>query len=208
MQSRYHVQIIEAVTTRSFSQRAVQAVIKANLGQDSLQGLIGHPEYHFDDSAFEKGWDYVNKQRKMLFESLREPKNPNLAWAAFGRLSHALQDFYAHSNYVSLWLHKVGGSKESGSIDPLDKTILTHPGLRSGKAYIPWDVFTFIPFIGKYFALLMPDDSHARMNLDSPERGPMFHFAYAAALQSTELELKEITSGLDAEFQKMFFDRS
>lgn len=207
MQSRYHVQIIKDVTSSGFSQRAVRAVVKGNLGQDSLKGQIGHPEYHFDDSAFEKGWTYVGEQRKFLMQSLREAKNPELAWAAFGRLSHALQDFYAHSNYVSLWLKKVGGNKDPESIDPIDKTILTHPDLLSGKSYIPWDVFTFIPFIGKYFSLLMPDVSHARMNLDSPERGPLFHFAYAAALKRTQVELKDITSRLEAESQKLFFDR-
>ncbi len=104
MLTTYH----RAITTQAlggfFSPPALESIIFANLGQDHwLYGQIGHPEYHFDQNAFPAGWAYIERNR-MIFRSSLEAGGNALAHQALGRLTHAAQDFYAHSNYVTLWL--------------------------------------------------------------------------------------------------------
>ena len=85
------------------SPRALEMMIKANLNQDNLLGQIGHDEYHFDNNAFEKSYAYIEEQRALTVSSLIAKDAP-AAWSAFGRLTHTAQDFYAHTNYIDLWL--------------------------------------------------------------------------------------------------------
>lgn len=56
MLTQYHIEICQGALVSKFSGRALSTIIEANIAQDDLPGQIGHPEYHFDDSAFEL-WD-------------------------------------------------------------------------------------------------------------------------------------------------------
>ena len=60
--------------------------------------------------------------------------------------------------------------------------------LRSGKPYLPFGVLSFIPVVGRWVDRLLPPDSHARMHLDSAARGPMFEYAFEAAVKRTRWE--------------------
>jgi hypothetical protein len=82
--------------------------VQANLDQDRLSGLVGHDEFHFDNNAFEKSYAYIEEQRAIVVSSLM-PGDANTAWEAFGRFLHSAQDFYAHSNYITLWLDRFNG---------------------------------------------------------------------------------------------------
>jgi len=184
---------------------ALEVICTANIQQDSLGGMIGHDEYHFDANAFTRGNAYVEHNRSLLRTHL-EQGEALPAWQAFGRLSHALQDFYSHSNYVALWLARFTHSDPPppDQIDPLDVELLAHPALRSGKLYFPLEALYFVPGLRKLVMPFLPPDSHAWMNLDSPERGPAFPYALSAATRRTKHEYEEDMRHLPEEQVRLF----
>jgi hypothetical protein len=204
MKSQYHKSITLAALEKKISPTALQIILDANLHQDVLTGQIGHPEYHFDSSAFTAGNAYMEKQRNMIVASVRHENPPVRAWQAFGRLIHAAQDFYAHSNYVVLWAEKYKDTTlpDPEAIDPLDMSIMTHPGLRSGKIYNPFELLTTIPWLEKMIKPLLPHDSHAWLNMDTPERTPLFPWVMAAARSRTRCEFTIIVEHLTQDDDK------
>ncbi|MFN8411228.1 MAG: hypothetical protein U0Z26_02455 [Anaerolineales bacterium] len=199
-----HKQMTQDALAGSMSDRAIELVIAANLKQDALRGQIGHDEFHFDNNAFDKGNAYVKEQRGYVLASLLSPGVLS-AWIAFGRLTHAVQDFYSHTNYISMWLDQYKGTPPPPlEIDPLQKDILASPNMHSGKVYLPWDALYFIPFTKKLALKMLPEDSHGKMNLDSPSQGPRFEYARAAAVKRTAYEFdllkKILTPDLFAKF--------
>jgi hypothetical protein len=204
-----------------FSPPVLEIIIKANLRQDGLRGQLGHPEFHFDNGNFTEGRDYIRIQREIIFDKLKFIKRGDsinfkqeeiiLVWKAFGRLVHAAQDFYAHSNYVALWLarerlrfankeHEIAVEK----IDPLDPRLLYNSGLRSGHTYFPWDYLSFIRPLEPLIKQFAPLDSHTHMNLDSPDRGSKFAYAYVAAFKRTRYESSSIMKVLPQDLLWIF----
>ncbi|MBI3761385.1 MAG: hypothetical protein HY260_05920, partial [Chloroflexi bacterium] len=154
-----------------FSPRAMAAVIAANLAQDSLQNLLGHPEIHFDNCAF----DAARARIATLRDRVAASSDPAQQWRAFGALTHTAQDFYSHSNYVALWVERHGGYERTrpDEIDGLDETLLSCPELRTAYFRFWWDVLYHLPGRGIFRRLVPPrPDSHEAMHLDGPERGP------------------------------------
>jgi hypothetical protein len=189
MHTPYHRQITIEALQELFSPDALEQIISANLGQDNLRGQIGHDEYHFDANAFPSSREYIASNRLQVHTALKDG-NVLAARQAFGRLTHTAQDFYAHSNYVKLWLERFSpdGWPAPGGIDALDQSLLTSPDLRSGKLYYPLEAFSYIRILKKYILPLLPHDSHAWMNLDTPEQGMLFHYGMAAAVKRTRYE--------------------
>ncbi len=178
----------EALETR-FSPRALEIIIAANKKQDALKGQIGHDEFHFDNNALDQSFRYITEQRGQVIATLLGPGILG-AWIAFGRLLHTAQDFYSHTNYISLWLDQFNGTHPPAvEIDPVQKSMIDSPDLHSGKLYLPFDVLYFVPFLRKVSLALLPRDSHAHMNLDSPKQGSRFEYARAAAVKRTQHEL-------------------
>ncbi len=208
MLTEYHRAITLEAVGGQFSPAALEIILKANRGQDNLYGQIGHPHFHFDANSFAASRAYVAAQRTVLFTALGKGK-PRQAWQAFGRLTHALQDLYSHSNYVDLWLRRFPEKAQPlpDEIDPLDEDILFSKDLRSGNIYFPLDLLVYIPFIKDWAMQRIPPDSHARMNLDSPGRGPLFPYAIKAAVKRTRHESEQIFKELDATRQHLFADR-
>ncbi len=182
-------------------------IIAANFGQDQIRYQIRHPHFHFDSNAFEASYDYVEKQRQMVLDTLATEMDAAPAWQAFGRLIHTVQDFYAHSNYVQLWLDASpqGEALSPDHIGALDPKILRHPNLHSGKIYF-WDWVSFIPGFYSLAYRMVPKDSHTHMNLDHPRRGPLFPYAIEAAIQRTAFEFGQITAALNSEMHSRFVD--
>jgi hypothetical protein len=202
----YHRAITLQALREYFSPPALESVVAANLGQDHwLRGQIGHDEYHFDRNAFHKGWNYIESNRALILPALKDG-DPLTARKAFGRLTHAAQDLYAHSNYVSLWLGRFpeGRWPPAEQIDPFDASLIESPELRSGKLYYPLEVLSFVPALKKYVLPLLPRDSHAWMNLDSPESGPKFDFAFAAAVKRTHYEFVRSKDELPPDLLDLF----
>jgi len=63
---------------------------------------------------------------------------------------------------------------------------MNHPDLKSGKNYGIIEFVAMLPGLSKIIKPVMPVDSHAQMNFDSPKSGPLFKYAYWAALKRTK----------------------
>lgn len=207
MLKEFHVEIMQCALEHVFSLGALDKMIVANLYQDRLRGQIGHPEYHFDHNAFEESNAYIEEQRLLTISALVAGDVPS-AWSAFGRLTHTAQDFYAHSNYIDLWLslHSNGGAPAAGDVDPLDPDLISSPALRSGKVYF-LEVLTLIPVLGPLFLPLVPRDAHAWMNIDSPARGESFPYVLHAAVKRTRIEFERTAKELPADLLSLFVDK-
>jgi hypothetical protein len=202
----YHESITRKALSGHFHPRALQAILAANLKQDNLlTGQIGHNEYHYDNNAIAESNHYIEEQREMSLSALQKDDLP-AAWAAFGRLIHTAQDFYAHSNYVDLWFSNFNGQTPppSSEIVPLMDELIHSPDLHSGKLYYPMGVLSFVPFVKRFVIPLLPADSHAHMQLDSPARGERFAYAFEAAVKRTQHEFKITVANLSTSQKAMF----
>ena len=190
-----------------FRSRALEKMIEANVKQDRLLGLIGHDEYHFDNNAFEKSYAYIEEQRALTVSGLMANDGPS-AWAAFGRLTHTAQDFYAHSNYIDLWLSRQpdGAIPTPSEVDPLDPNLINSPALRSGTIYV-LEGLTLIPPLKPLVMSFLPRDAHAWMNLDAPERASNFKYAFQAAVKRTMVEFERTTKNLPKDLLGLFVDQ-
>ncbi len=203
----YHIEIMRIALDGIVSSRALEKMIAANLKQDHLSGLLGHDEYHFDNNAFAESNAYIEEQRALVLSSLRA-NHVASAWSAFGRLTHAVHDFYAHTNYIELWLacHSAGAAPAPPDVDPLDSDVIYSPALRSGKVYI-LEALTLIPGFKPLVMPLLPHDSHAWMNIDSPGHGTNFSYAFQAAIKRTKIEFERIVGELPGNLIQLFMDR-
>ena len=185
MEAIYHRQVLQRAFGRRVSPRALAAITAANLNQDSLRGLL-RPELHFDNSLISESLGYIEAMRSAAAAAGR----PEAAWDAFGRLCHTAQDFYSHSNYVALWLEPFSRTAwpAPDQIDGLDAAILRHPRLFTGRIYLPLEALCLFPVLRPMVRQLLPRDSHAWVNLDSPETGPLFPYSLEAAVQRTQAE--------------------
>jgi len=190
MKTKYHIQITQKVLEEYFDQNAIDKIIKANIWQDRIKNQIGHDYIHFDGSAFSEGFAYIQTQESILYNAI-EDYDYSEAWAATGRLLHSWQDFYSHSNYVQLW-HQITENPSPEEIDHNDPEIFNAPKLKSGKNYGIIEFFAMIPGLSRLIKPLMPADSHAKMNLDSPKSGPYFEFAFIAAQKRTKQAINAI----------------
>lgn len=207
MLQSYHQQICQRALEEIFSPRVLDFIITANLGQDQIRYQFGHPEFHYDDNAFEAGDAYIESQRKIVVAALTQNMGGLIAWQAFGRLIHAAQDFYAHSNYIRLWLAAQPKMElpDSPEVEALAPDILNHLELRSGRVYL-WDWLAFIPGLYSLAYRLLPEDSHTHMNLDSPKQGDLFPFAFEAAVKRTSHEFNHLAAQLSPDKLALFTD--
>lgn len=196
MITKYHINITREVFQKVFSNDALNEIIRANIKQDRIIYQFGHNHYHFDGNAFVEGFGYIAKQKELIYKNINLG-NYSEARTALGRLSHTWQDFYSHSNYVQLWLERFG-INSSKIIDPDSLEIMNHNSLRSGKNYGLCEFIALLPVIGQIITPLMPEDSHAKMNLDSPRSGPLFDYVYVAAKKRTQMILIDLENQLSA----------
>ncbi|GAB4463011.1 MAG: hypothetical protein Kow0070_22820 [Anaerolineales bacterium] len=207
MLTQYHIEIMLASLGNRFSPRAMSVITHANINQDRLAGQIGHDEFHFDNNAFDKTYAYIEEQRALVISSLKAG-GALPAWQAFGRFLHSAQDFYAHSNYITLWVDRFAGQTlpPPPEVDPMDPSLLNSPNLRSGKVYYPFELLYFFRRTRALSLRILPKDSHAWMNLDSPAQGFKFDYAMHAAIKRTVIEFERTTEGLSEEMCRLFLD--
>ena len=190
MKTKYHIEITQKALSDQFSEEALGDVIQGNIRQDKIRNQFGHDYIHFDGSAFEAGFDYLKQQEQAIIDHLRQD-HFSAARLVFGRVTHSWQDFYSHSNYVRLWIEKAENLPPEEIVinDPM---IMNHPELKSGENYGLIEFIALIPPFSKWIKPTMPQDSHARMNLDVPDAGECFVYAYAAALKQTVKAFQEL----------------
>jgi len=205
MLTEYHIEIMFESLGDHLGTRALSVMTNANIKQDRFAGQFGHDEFHFDNNAFAKTDAYIEEQRALVIALLKKNDAPS-AWSAFGRLTHSVQDFYAHSNYITMWLHRFNGRTPPAppEVDPLDPNLIHSPDLRSGKTYPPIEWMYFIRRLRPLSLRLLPKDSHAWMNLDSPEQGFKFEYAMQAAIKRTRIEYEKTMTGLSREMIGLF----
>ena len=208
MLTPYHVQILAEALADYFSPRALSVITTANNYQDRLSGQFGHDEYHVDNDSFKQSNDYMEEQRALVILSL-QANDATSAWSAFGRLTHTAHDFYAHSNYVTLWLSRFNGNTPPAptEIDPVDPNLLNDPDLHSGRVYYPLDVLYYFQILRPFVLSRIPRDSHAWMNLDSPKQGFQFEYAVQAAIKRTAIEFENTMKGLKQDQYRLFVDK-
>lgn len=207
MISKYHIEMTTNALAPYFSERALEVIVAANIKQDALRNQFGHDEIHYDNNAIEAGDRYINEQRGLILATLLSPGVLG-AWVAFGRMLHTAQDFYAHTNYISLWLDQFDGTPPPPpEIDPLKKELTQSPSFHSGKIYFPMDALYFIKPIRPLVLKFLPKDSHGWMNLDTPDQGPKFDYAISAATQRTTHEFELLRKLLPPEMFTRFTDR-
>jgi len=198
MEGKYHRQMLNETLSTYFSQTDLNLIVRANLRQDWPRGQL-HPEYHFDDSAFAESVTYINQQHNIIITSLRE-ENREAALAALGRLTHTRQDFYAHSNWISLQISHQG-ALNTCKLENISLCLepLTEDNLISGTASIPRYLLYRIPLLGSFVKrFYFPPDSHEAMNLDNPAQGPLFAYAMSAATRHTQLEFDSLLVDIEA----------
>jgi hypothetical protein len=201
VRSTYHVELTQKALEPAFSREAASEVVRANLKQDRLWALLTKPHFHVDDSRIAEAKAYMAVQHAQIVALAGVPDAGPRQRAALGRLLHTVQDFYAHTNYVDLWLARSGIESPSPAvIDGLDPELLGHPDLRSGNFVLWRDFIYYIPLVKRWARrVIVRPGSHEAMNLDSPESGPRFALAYEAARQRS---VDEVRRALGAVRQK------
>ncbi len=190
MNINYHWTITRKALKDYFSPRALHIILRANLMQDVVNP---RPECHYLENKISAAEDYINTQRALVLVSVLDGQPRSEGWKALGRLLHTAQDFYSHSNYVSLWAGRFTGNLPApDQIDALDAELLQHPELHTASSDPLVGKIGSLPLIGKYFVDDLPEHVHARMNLDHPGRGMLFEYAYAAASKRTRYEYNRI----------------
>ena len=209
MLTQYHIEMTHVSLSEQVSKRALEMITTANIRQDRLSAQFGHDEFHFDNNAIDKSNRYINEQRGYVIATLLDTNISMLtAWSAFGRLLHSAQDFYAHSNYVTLWLDAYNGTPPlAGEIDPLKKELIQNLNLHTSISYFPMDVIYFIKPLRRLALRFLPKNSHGWMNLDSPEQGFKFEYAVAAAVKRTKHEFELLQKLLTPEMLARFTDK-
>ncbi len=195
----YHIQMTRTALGSCFGPAALDAVVRANLGQDApLRLLVG--KYHFDGNVFEQAVEFLEEQKTAVITGLAAGR-PDRARRAFGRLTHAVQDFYAHTNYAALWLaaHPDHDPAAGRPVNPVDPAILHSEKFARAYVYSPWEALALFPACVPILQRRLPANSHASMNLDHPGRGPLFPFAISAATERTRLEFGWIAARIQAE---------
>ena len=201
LKTKYHCEITKDTFQNIFLPEVLQIIIEANIGQDALKFQVWHDHYHFDNNSFDSANKYCDELRLAVLTSIKTADFP-CAWKSFGKLTHTVQDLYAHSNYVNLWL-KSHPDSTADMIDPASTIILESHDLISGKLYYPLEVLSFVKILEPVILPFLPKDSHAWMNLDDPSR-LNFDFAKTAASRRTLLEYQFIAEKISTEEKVKF----
>lgn len=192
MLGRYHIEITKKSLGSFFSPASLREIARANVGQDSLGSLFGVQAHrHVCDCSVADSLAYIEEEHTNLAALTLTTGAEGKQRAALGRLLHTVQDFYAHTNYVALWLSARGDtdSLDDATVDGLDPYILAHPRLQTAQ-WLTWrDPFYYVPVMGKVLRRFhLPPASHEAIHLDSPSRGDAFYLAMAIARQRSRRE--------------------
>lgn len=185
MKKNIHIEITKTALGGTFGEPAIELICLANVGQDALIYQLGHDQFHVDNNSFAAAEKFRSELQLHTVAAIQSG-DMHSAWRFFGKLAHTVQDFYAHSNYVELYLAKYPG-KLPEDMDPMDESLIHSDALISGKLYYPFEVITFFKGLPNRILEMFPADSHAKLNKDHPGRIGFEH-ARQAAIYRTWLE--------------------
>ena len=103
----------DSLTPLGFKSAGLFAAELGDLSQDLDKSTRKDPSHHFDNDYLKESLAVVDNHRNSIIEKLSHgPLSAKEKFAVlyeFGQLSHTVQDFYAHSDYVELKLKKNPG---------------------------------------------------------------------------------------------------
>jgi hypothetical protein len=160
--------------------RSFGLITLANLGCDLCQLS---PEWHFDSASNPEALLTLWRRggRKALVQTVMRycrphrgrPQHPYLACLAIGAASHATADFYAHTNWIELYLQDC--SADAIPLAPLydlDCTVDQFPkGLQSGYFHLRYGAQGCRRKGGIYYPPPGFDYAHAQLAKDFPHKG-------------------------------------
>jgi hypothetical protein len=178
----YHATLLGRAAPKGFSRSTLLfRVIPANIAVDLNQK---DQWIHFDNSAFSAGIEHVEALWARIEAGASSMVN-------FGRLTHTIQDFYSHSNWVELHQHVTPLPVWNLSIVSLPPGTLsgTYPGRKGRTGQI-------VPTHAELnkdspFAWFSP--SGCRVVAEGPNRGKtFFELGYSAALAATQVQFDRL----------------
>jgi hypothetical protein len=200
MLGRYHEEITRRILGKFFTPKTLKEIVRANIAQDTLPSLFGAGAHrHVCDCTVAHSLDYIAEEHAQIAELAQMPGREQEQRAALGRLLHTAQDFYAHTNYVALWLAEKGEAVLANleidleinleGNDGLESHLWSHEHLQIAQ-WTAWrEPLYYVPVIGNLMRWIwLPEASHEAIHLDSPDRGPRFQVAMAIAQQRTHKE--------------------
>lgn len=180
----YHADITKRANEAQLDDQQLELVIAANIAQDLQQTLS---EIHFDNCTFAESIEYINSEWRLVKQA--GDRLGDAALAAFGRLLHTTQDFYAHSNWIELHVHQ-------SPIPIWDQSLGT----------LPSDIVSGTWWIGGPKRCGPDVPTHSRLNKDNPDSqvgskvvdsGPnqgktLFDLAFATAVPACRLQFERL----------------
>jgi hypothetical protein len=203
MQSRYHIEMTRNSLGSFFAERTLLQIARANVGQDSLSSFLGQESRrHVCNCTVAESLAYIEEEHAQIAQLADNGGNRNggavvyRQRAALGRLLHTVQDFYAHTNYVALWVaeHARRRSVDAALVelfhhDGMDAAILENSSLQVAQWSTWREPFYYVPILGRVMRQWsLPASSHEAIHLDSPRRGVYFYLAVALARKRTVAE--------------------
>lgn len=178
----YHATLLRRAAPKGFSRRALLVqVVPANIAVDLNQK---DKRLHFDNCTFSAGVDHIEGLWSRIESGVSR-------LAHFGKLTHTVQDFYSHSNWVELHQHLSPIPVWDLSVDSLPAEVLsgTYPSTRGpGSQRVPTHAE-----LNKDSPFAWFSPSGARVVADGPNRGKtLFELGYAAALAATRIQFERL----------------
>lgn len=121
MKLNYHRQMVRKVLKKKkIGQKCIDCAVEGNEGQDDV---LNQPrtDFHFDGCDFNGGIKYICEQWSEIDRLIADDCEENICaiFKAWGRISHAVQDFYAHSNWVEL------GNKKIWNVESIPEDLIS-----------------------------------------------------------------------------------
>jgi hypothetical protein len=170
----YHASLLLRSAPKEFSRRALLfSVIRANIAVDLNQK---DKHLHFDDSRFSDGVAHINELWSRIEAGIAR-------MTSFGSLTHTVQDFYSHSNWIELHQHLTPIPLWDLTVASLPAAVQSgiYPSSHAGKRSAPTHAE-----LNKDCPFAWWSPSGARVVAGGPNRGKtLFELGYVAAVSAT-----------------------
>ena len=178
----YHAALLQRAAPIGFSRTALLfRVIPANIAVDLNQR---DKRLHFDNSTFSAGVRHIQELWSRIEAGVAR-------FANFGMLTHTVQDFYSHSNWVELHQHLcpiVVWDLDASSL-PAEVVSGSYPGAREQSGH---DAPTHAK-LNKDSPYPWFSPKGAQVVTEGPNRGKtLFDLGYAAALAATRIQFDRL----------------
>jgi hypothetical protein len=184
----YHATLLRRAAPNGFSRGALLfRVIPANIAVDLNQK---DKRLHFDNCTFSAGVERIGELWSRIEAGVAR-------LAHFGSLTHTVQDFYSHSNWVELHQHLSPVPVWNLSVDSLPAETLS--GTFPSKTQPSSQRVPTHAELNKDSPLAWFSPSGARVVADGPNRGKtLFELGYAAALAATRIQFDRLMGVLSS----------